>query len=234
MRMRTQLLLAAGMFGLAMGPAGADAQVRFPVPANSLSLEETGTLAGIQGNYIKFHDSNQDVWLLQVVPQTTISIEGEADADYLRRGLTVVLTAQVNEDRTLAEPIKEIEVISGKGRPSLGLFPPDEDDANAKPVRKPEAGKYRIRGKLASFKKGELLIVAGRWKITGTAGEELKVKLTLNDARMAQFGDEMTVKAWYLDFAKAAPNRLGRARAEAITIKLTNPPLASGRRSRSN
>ncbi len=234
MWMRTQRLLAAGVFGLALGPAAAQAQGQFQVPPNSLSLEETGTLGGMQGNYIKFHDKNKDIWLLQVVPQTTVSIEGEAGADYLRRGLTIELTGQISEDSTLAESIKTIVVISSKGRLAMGLFSPDADDAKAKPVRNPEAGKYRIRGRVVSLKNGELLIAAGRLKISGKIDDDLKVKLTVNDARLAQFGDEMKVKAWYLDFAKAAPNRLGRARAEEISIKLSNPPSRNGKRSRSN
>ena len=192
MRMRTQLLLAAGVFGLALGPAAAQAQ--FQVPANSLILEDTGTLEGLQGNVVKFRDSKKDPWLLQVVRQTKLSIEGEADADYLRPGMTVELTGTVNEDGTLSEPIKEIEVLSGKGRPSLGLFSPDKGK-NAKPVRNPKAGKYRIRGKLVSYKDGALLIAVGRLKISGKTGDELKVKLTLGDPRSAKFGDTVKVKA---------------------------------------
>jgi len=230
MRMRTQLLLAAGVFGLALGRAGAHAQEQFQVPPNSLALEDTGTLEGMQGNFVKFRDSKKDPWLLQVLPQTTVSVEGEADADYLRRGMTIELTGTVNEDSTLAEPVGEIEVLSSKGRPSLGFFSTD-DDKNTRPVRNPEAGKYRIRGKLASYKDGELLVAVGRLKITGKIGEEVKVKLTLDDARSAKFGDTVKVKAWYYDQTKPNPalNLPGKALAETLSITLSEPPVAKRR-----
>ncbi len=230
MRMRTRLLLAAGVFGLALGPAGAQAQGQFQVPPNSLSLEDTGTLEGMQGNIVNFRDSKKDPWRLHVVRQTTLSIEGEADADYLRPGMTVELTGTVNEDGTLSEPIKEIEVLSVKGRPSLGLFSPDKGK-NAKPVRNPEAGKYRIRGKLTSYKDGALLIAIGRLKITGKTGDELKVKLTLDDVRSAKFGDIVKVKAWYYDQNKPNPtfNRPGNALAEQVSITLSEPPAVKRR-----
>lgn len=234
MRMRAQLLLAAGVLGLAMVPAGARAQDEFQAPANSLALEDTGTLDRMQGNFVWFRDSKNEPWRLQVVPQTTVSIEGEADADYLRPGLTVALTGEVNENSTLVEPIKEIEVIIGKGRPSLGLFSP-EVDGDAKPLRNPEAGKYRIRGRIASIKQGELLIVAGRLKINGKTSEKLKVKLTLDDASAAQFGDTMKVKAWYYDQGKPKPtlNLPGQALAEEVNITLSKPP-STGKRPRAS
>lgn len=231
MRIPTPLLLAAGLFGASLGAAGTCAQDdAFPVPANTLALEDTGTLGGIQRNIVKFVDSNQDIWLLEIVPQTTVSIEGEADVEYLRPGLTVELEGEVKTDSSLAEPIKEIGVLNSKVRVVMGLFPPG-DDADAKPVRNPEAGKYRIRGRIIRAKDGELLIAAGRLKITAKTNEETEVKLADADPSMAQLGDEMTVKAWYPEFARAAPNQLGKARAEAISIKLANPS-ADAKRSR--
>jgi hypothetical protein len=223
MRMRTQLLLAAAMLGLGLGASGATAQEKFPTPPNSLALEDTGTLEAMQGNVVKFRDSKNEAWLLTVVGQTTMSIEGEADENYLRPGLTIELTGEVNDKNELAEPIKELSVVEGKGRPSLGLFSPESGD-DTKPVRNPTAGKYRIRGRVTGFKDSELAIAAGRWKIAAKVDPELKVKLTLDDPRAAKFGDSMTVKAWYYDQGKPTLNFPGKALAEEIKITLTNPP----------
>jgi hypothetical protein len=230
MRMQIQMLLAAATFTLAFGP-GASAQDNFPTPPNSLALEDTGTLEAMQGNVVKFRDSKNEAWLLTVVGQTTMQIEGQADENYLRPGLTIELTGEVNEKNELSEPIKELSVVEGKGRPSLGLFPPEGDDT--KPVRNPEAGKYKIRGRVATFKDDELMLAAGRWKIAGKTDAELKVKLSLDDPRSAKFGDSMTVKAWYYDNQKPNPTfgRPGHAVAEEIKITLTNPP-ATLKRSR--
>jgi hypothetical protein len=228
---RTHYVLAAAAALLAIGADEARAQ--FQAPANSLALEGEGTLEGMQGNLIKFRDAKNDPWLLVVVPQTAIVIEGQADVDYLRPGMTVEFSGEIDKDNALAEPIAEIVVFGGRSKQLLGLFSPDDDPQEAKPLRNPEAGKYRIRGKLASVKEGEVLIVAGRSKIKGTLADDGKVKLSLDDASSAQFGDTMSIKAWYDDLGKpnATLNRPGKALAEAVTITLSQPPN-SGKSSR--
>lgn len=232
MLLRTHIMLVAGTVGLAMFAAGAQAQATFQPLPNSLSLDDTGTLEGIQGNFIKFRSSKEEPWLLQVVPQTTLTIEGEADADYLRPGLTVELTGEFDKDSALTEPIKEIVVLGGRGKPTLGLFSAEDETSDAKPVRNPEPGKYRIRGKIAIVKDGETMIVSGRAKLTGKLDDEVKVKLNLDDAQLAQFGDTMKVKAWYYDQTKPFANRPGTALAEEIKISLSEPPTTGKQRPR--
>jgi hypothetical protein len=235
MKTRTQTVLAAAAAGLAAWAAGAHARAQFQAPPNSLSLEGEGTLDGFQGQIIKFRDAKNEAWLLVVVPQTAMTIDGQADGDYLRPGMTVELTGEFDKKYALTGPIAEISVIGGKGKPMLGLFSPDDDPQDAKPLRNPEAGKYRIRGKLASVKQGELLVVAGRTKITGTLADDAKVKLNLDDFSTAQFGDAMKIKAWYTDVDKpnATFNRPGKALAEAVTITLSQPP-STGKRPRAS
>ncbi len=229
----TPQLLAGTLAGLAIGLAGEDVQAQFQPPANSLALDEEGTLEGMQGNLLKFRDSKQEVWLVQVGPQSSVSIVGEADITYLRPGLTVELTGKVDDEATIAEPIAEIEVVNSKGRQPMGLFAPDETAEDAKPVRNPTPGDYRVRGRITSVKDGALEIAAGRLKISAQAAEDLKVILAVDDPRLAQFGDKTKVKAWYIDGGKPNPlvNRPGQAMAEEVNITLTNPP-PTGKRGR--
>ena len=71
------------------------------------------------------------------------------------------------------------------------------------------AGTYLVKGKLATFRDDELLVIAGRHKITGgRERDELKVNLNLDDTSLAQPGDEVKVKAWYYDTGR--PNRESR------------------------
>ena len=229
----TPRLLAGALFGLATGLAGEGAQAQFQPPANSLALNEEGTLEGMQGNILKFRDSKQEVWLLQVGPQSTVSIAGEADVSYLRPGLTVELTGKIDDEATIADPIAEIEVVNSKGRQPMGLFAPDETAEDAKPVRNPTPGEYRVRGRITSVKDGALEIAAGRLKIAAKAAEDMKVILAVDDPRLAQFGDKTKIKAWYIDGGKPNPtlNLPGKAVAEEVDITLTNPP-PTGKRGR--
>jgi hypothetical protein len=236
MRVRTPAITTAAVAALAVWATSAAAQNDdYQVPPNALTLDDTGTLDEIRGNYVKFRDSKENVWVLAVQPgQTAISIEGTADASFLRPGLVVELTGTVNDKLAIEEPIEDIEVISSKGRLSSGLFSPDEDDENAKPLKKPEVGKYRIRGRLATVgKEGQLMVVAGRFKITGTLGDEPKVKLTFdgNDTSRTRFGDTLKVNAWYVDAWKPNPAlmRFGKAVAKEVKITLSDPTAGKGR-----
>ncbi len=226
-------LLAGALLGLATGLPGQVAEAQFQPPVNSLALSEEGTLEGMQGNFLKFRDSKQEVWLLQVGPQATVSIIGEADIAYLRPGLTVELTGKIDEDAAIADPIGEIQVVNSKGRQPTGLFAPDEDAEDAKPVRNPTPGEYRVRGRITSIKDGAMEIAAGRLKISAVAAEDMKVILDIDDPRLAQFGDKTTVKAWYYDGGKPNPllNSPGKAVVEEVNITLSNPPV-SGKRGR--
>ncbi len=233
MLLRTQGFLGTSLAGLVvcLAPAEVYGQVEFQPPQNSLALDDKGTLEAMQGNLVKFRDSNNDVWYLQVDARTTVSIVGEADFEYLRPGLTVELNGKINAEGTLDEPVKELTALNTKGRSPTGLFPPDDASPEARPIRNPKPGEYRIRGKVVSAKDGDLVIAAGRLKIAAKAADDLKVKLALDDPSLAQFGDEMKIKAWYYDLGKpnATLNRPGKALAEELTITLSKPP-ANGKR----
>lgn len=227
---QTQALLSGALVGLVLSLAGDDARAQFQPPANSLMVEEEGKLVGYQGGVLAFRDSKQELWLLQVNPQTKVSIVGEADLAYLKPGMTVELTAKIDEEAAIADPIAEIEVINAKGRLTMGLFnPADGDDAKA--VRNPTPGEYRVRGKITGVKDGEIDIAAGRLKISGKAADDLKVILAVDDASLAKADDAMKVKIWHLDNGKPNPTlqQPGRALAEEVSITLANPPVANKR-----
>jgi len=229
----TPTLIAGTLIGLVAGLASEPSRAQFQAPANSLALEEDGTLEAMQGNQLKFRDSNQEVWLITVNGQTKVSIEGVADLSYLRPGMTVEFKGKVEADATLAEPLTEIEVVNSKGRQPIGLFSPDDDPETAKPVRNPAPGEYRVRGRVTRVKDGELDIAAGRLKLLAKAADDLKVKLSVDDPRLAQFGDQMKLKAWYYENQKPIPtfNRAGVALAEEVSITLQNLP-DTGKRGR--
>jgi hypothetical protein len=227
--MITRTLIMLSVAGPLLGTSVAQAQVQFQVPPQSLALEAKGTLEAMQGNLVKFKETDSEqVWLLKVDPRTQVSIEGEADVDYLRTGMTVELVGDVNEQSKLAEPIEELRVLETKGRPAMGLFNTEDDPQDAKPLRSPDPGTYRIRGRIKSVKDREIEISAGRFTVSGTAGEEFKAKLSIDNPRLAKPGDTMQVKAWYYDVARPNPvaQRPGQALAESLSITLSQTPEA--------
>jgi hypothetical protein len=224
-----------GMIALAACALGSLSQAQeFVAPPNSLSFEDKGTLEGYQQGYMKIRDSKSELWLLKIVPETAITVVGEAEIDYLRPGLSIEFSGQLDKKLALAKPIEEIEIINPKGKPALGLFAEGDDGADSKPARNPGPGPYRVRAKLANYKDGELTVAIGSRRITGSLADEVKISFTSNDPSVAAVGDAVEVKAWYYDNGKplAALNRAGTAWAEEITITLAKPLAPTGRKAR--
>jgi hypothetical protein len=240
--MRTTSIFMTGCIALVLGAicapargqadgAGAD---EFEVPLNSLAYEDSGTLEMVQPDGIRIQDSKNETWLLTVVPQTKICVAGEAEVDCLRPGVFVKFTGELDKKGNLKAPIEAFEMFTAEGKANLGLFAAGDEDASAKPLRNPGAGSYLIRGKLASFRDGSFTVVAGRTKLSGKVADDVKVTVTLDDLSVAQSGDKVEVKAWYYDQRKpnTAFNRPGLGKAQEITVTLSKPLEATGKKSR--
>ena len=232
--MRVDATFSATLLAIAVWTAGGTACAQFVALQNSLSFEDKGTLEAIQGDAMQIRDSKSEPWLISIGHDTTVTVEGDAERDCLRPGLFVQFTGKVKKNGHLEEPLSEIEITSAQGKASLGIFPPD-DTEGLKPVRALVAGSYLVKGKVATFRDDELLVIAGRHKITGSvSADELKVKLNLDDTSLAQPGDEVKVKAWYYDTSRPNLNlaRRGNAVAETVTITLAKPLKATGKKVR--
>ncbi len=217
-------------------PARAQVETtEFEVPAGSLVYEDTGTLEAVQPDVIRMRDSKNEPWLMNIDPHTQVAVEGEAEVSYLRPGVFVQFTGALNKKGLLTAPVKEIEIFSAEGRSTLGLFAAGDSGSAARPVRNPGAGTYVIKGKVASFKGDELVVIAGRTKISAKLDESLEtIKVNLDDPSIAQTGDAVKVKAWYYDRGKPNPlfSRPGTAKAQEITITLAKPLAGTMRRAR--
>ncbi len=223
---------ALAVCAAATGLPGQESQ--FVAPANALSLEDSGSLEAYRTGYMQVRDSKQELWLIKILPQTKVTVEGEAEAEYLRPGLSIEFDGELTRKAEVAEPISEIKLLDGKGKPVLGLFPAGETGDNVRPVRKPEPGDYCIKGKLASYKDGQLTVAIGGRRITGELSDEVSIKFSSDDPAVASAGDTVKLKAWYFANTKpiAAQNIPGKAVAEEITITLAKPLEPTGRRSR--
>jgi hypothetical protein len=234
--MNVETLLKAAACGLAIWTTSAAARAQFTAPQNSLSFEDTGTLEAIQGDVMQIRDSKSEPWLLSIVNDTKVTVEGDAEKECLRPGVFVKFTAELDKKGAIREPIKEIELTSALGKASVGVFPEDDTDG-LRPVRTLSAGKYLFKGKIASLKEDDLMVLAGRHKIYAKlSDEDLSVKLNVDDFSFAQpeAGDAVKVKAWYYDIGRPNLNlaRPGKAMAEEVTITLAKPLAAGGKKPR--
>jgi hypothetical protein len=236
-----------GVFGLGLllpgwlASAWAQAPTKFQAPPQSVAFEDAECkLADVQGDAVQIRDSRSEAWWLKVGDGTKVTVKGEAEEECLKSGVYVQLNAEIDKKGTLSEPVSKIEIVSFQSKPTLGLFHipktavADGEDEEAKPVKNAGPGEYRIRGKLALFRDGEIVILAGNRKLTGDVAEELHVTVNVDDLSVAQAGDEVEVKAWYYDPDKPVPvaNRPGKAWAEEINVKLAKKLAPVGKKPR--
>jgi hypothetical protein len=206
----------------------------FVVPQGALAYEDTGTLEAATPTAIRIHDSKNEVWMLTLDPHTRITVEGEAQPDCLGPGTFVRFKAEFDKRGQIKEPVSEMEIFSAQGKGALGVFTAGDNPTPLKPGRNPTAGSYEVRGKLVMFNGSDFSVMAGRSKLGGTVGDDLKVTLSLDDPSIAQNGDTVKVKAWYYDRFKPQPlfNRPGEAKAEELTITLAKPLVGTGKKPR--
>jgi hypothetical protein len=195
---------------------------RGPNQAEPKSWEGEGTVEAVQGGAVKLTSSRQELWIAKTVPgQSKVLVEGTAEPDFLRPGLSVKLSGTIDKKGTLDGEIAALEIFSPHGKGDIGLFLSGED----KPARNPGPGTYDIRGKVASFKEGLLTVTAGGKRITGKLADAAEIKVNLDQLSFAQQGDAIRVKLWFAEGAGPNPQqqRPGDAVAEEITITLAKP-----------
>jgi hypothetical protein len=222
--LRTGLPLAILLL-LAFDCVSGHAQQQPPQPK---TLEETGTIESVaQGGFI-MKTAKSETWNIQLKPGAKVLVDGNAETNYLRPGLNIRLTGEIDKKGALQAEVTELEIFTPQGKTGNGFFADGAPDA--KPVRNAAAGSYEIRGKVASFKDNELTMKAGGKTISGKVASDAKVKVSLEDISVAQNGDAVKVKASYLDAYKAdGTTRQGAAAADDVSVTLAKP-LASKRK----
>lgn len=221
-----------GLLSVLVWSFGLPALAQFEAPENSLNFEDSGTIEAIEGPLIKIRDSKNDLWVLSLGDETTVSVEGTAEREVLRPTLYVQLSGEIDRKGALKEPLEEIEIIPTQDKSSVGLFEEDDVDG-AKAVKQLVAGTYRIKGRLAIYKDGQFMVMAGKHKITGKINpDELEVKLKVEDLSLAQRGDEVKVKAWYYDNSRPFGGNPGKALAQEVVVTMAKPLEHTGKKSR--
>jgi|GEM_PF-2153656 len=191
-------------------------------------LSESGRIEAVGPGMLKMKTDNA-VWVVSIGRgQSKVQVEGTAEPDYLRAGLPVKFVGEIADAKgALKGEIAELEIFSPQGKTAIGLFNKG-GDAGAKPVKTFGPGEYEIRGKVASFKDGELVVSVGPKKVSGKVASGLVIKVNVDDIAYAQAGDAVDVKGVYYEHGKPDPNlqKPGEAIGQEVSVKLAKP-LAS-------
>jgi hypothetical protein len=194
------------------------------VPPDAEVLEEEGTVVGVgpTGLQILAKETNTP-WVLQVTRQSEVKITGTAEPSFLRPGLPVRFTAEVDEKGKLQQDLAELEIVTASGKGAVGVFEVGADE-NARPVGKLTAGTYDIRGKVGSLKNGEITVQAGK-KIVGQLTDDAKITVNVQDLSFVMPDSDVSVQGFY--FKRMAPDantqRPGQAMDKMVHVTLTKP-----------
>lgn len=194
------------------------------LPQGAEMYENEGTVMGIVPGGIQMLTERDSAWLIQVVPrQSQVKVTGTAEPGFLRSGLFIKFSGEIDAKGVLQGEIKEMEIVTPAGKNSMGVFASGSDDT-AKPISKLEPGTYDIRGKVGLYKDGELTVVAGK-KITGKVAADAKIAVNVQDYSFAQKDDTIKVKGFYYARMRPSPQegRPGQAMGKEIEITLAKP-----------
>lgn len=219
----TRVLL--GSIGLLLGASSLPAQ---PIPQgqgppNAQAFEAEGRIMGLAPGGIQMVTERNIPWVVQIIPRrTVVKITGTAEPGFLRPGICVRFSGAVNDKGVLSEELSELEIYTPEGRNSMGTFPSGADE-NAKPIGKLSEGTYDFRGKVVTYRDGELTVVAGK-KITGKVATDAKVNVNVSDLRFTQPDDTIKVIGWERTPPQAP--QPGTAVGTEVTIELAKPLAA--------
>ena len=206
---------------LAASLAASSAAVIAQVPGVH-SLEASGTLEAVRGNVLEVKTPMLEIWHVQIDPQAKVQVNGTAELDYLRPGLAVRFSGEIDKKGNLQGEVKDLEIFTPR-KGDLGLFETGAAE-DAKPVRNAGAGSYQIRGKISKLKDGEITVTAGK-KVTGKLASDAKVTVNVSEVTYAQPGDGVKVQGQYNDPNRPNAERRipGRAIASEVSITLAKP-----------
>ncbi len=193
------------------------------LPPDASFFEEDGTVLGVMPNLVQVITPTAGTWWVQVVPgKTQIKITGMAEPTFLHGGIFVKFSGEIDAKGMMLSEVKEMEIFTPTGKNSSGVFSSGADE-KAKPINKFEAGTYDIRGRVASYKDGQIQVVAGK-KITGKVAGDAKIAINVQDISFVQKDDIVKARGYtYKQFAPdISTNRQGKAMGTEIEITLVN------------
>ena len=196
-------------------------------PPTGEALNEKGYLEEVHGDTFTAKLGTDD-WVINLSPDATVTVTGTAEPEYLHGGVFVKFSGDLDKKgTTVQKEVEQIEVFTPTGKGGVGVF--DGSGAEAKAVTKPAEGTvYELRGRVTTFKPGELTLMVGTKKMTAKTSLTLVVNVNSTDLSLAQSGDAVRVTGWYSPQQKPNATNMTPGYAEAGTVMVTlAKPLAA-------
>jgi hypothetical protein len=200
-----------------------------------------GTVEAIGRGVIQILTDSNQPWMVWVAPEAKIHVVGTAEADFVRPGMFIRFTTEVDK-RTkgrITEKVEELTIFTPFRGPSdaVGLWPegtgpadgkegatesddpfggvPDDQAAGGRP---PMSQLYTIAGQITGNRRGRMTVDTGRGVFRFELADEPKIAVDIVDYIYAKKGDKVSIPR-----GKKYIGQIGRAMAEELKIKLSEP-----------
>lgn len=209
---------------LGWGAERAAAQNRPPMPPDLSQYREvtmTGKFVGLvpgQAVVLNIKDSTEHpYWVLVQPPTSKLGITGTALPEFLKAGLLVSFTADVDDKGVVDQPVKELQIVSPSETTTPGLFREDRDNK--------ESTRFYVRATIRTNKEGVLTMSAGGKQVQATLASDAKIKVESTDPKIAQEGDEIKLTGRMVEEFRSEGNQIkpGKIFGEKIDIVLAQP-----------
>ncbi len=211
------VLVPLMLVAMVLAVRSSDAQYRRPQPKPE-KVEASGAIDAVQGNVVRLSTATGQTWFFQFTPKTKVTVTGTAVPEYLRPGLFVEFSADLDRKGTASAPVAELALFTPSPQRLPGLFPvsgiPEAEDAGKR--RDPDATTaYRVLGRITSVKDGKLMVNTGRGVVRFELAESPNITVEVADPSVASKGDSITIKGKSV--------REGFGQADEATIEMAQP-----------
>jgi hypothetical protein len=167
-------------------------------------------------------NANGMSWKVKPDKNCKIEVTGTADPDFLKPGLWVKFTGDINKGKVSA-PVNELEIVDQRtamvNEKEKSRSAQTSTDAGAKKGKGAATGTAAnsgpILGKITAYKSNELTLETGSGTVKADLGPNPSIKVNVSDFSWAQPGDTVDVKGWYM--------QPGAAMAQDIKVTIKDP-----------
>ena len=235
------LLVACVVTGL-LSPAdaqgirrGRDVRTRKGVKPKLVPFVAEGTVRAVMPGRVQMLTDSTQNWVILLDPKTVIHVTGTAEIDFLRVGMFIRFTAEVDKRGLVKEKLKRLTIFTPSQQDPPGIWPEGKGPADDKPAegeprfgrgigggqaagKAPTSEVYTIAGRITGFRKGRLTVNTGRASVQVELAESAKIDVDFADYTVAKPGDRISVTR-----GKMFPGRIGLGQAVEMSIKLSKP-----------
>ncbi len=201
--------------------------------AELTNIRSKGKIEAIRPGFLKV-TAGGGAWVLKVQAKPeNIALEGTADKDWLQPGMLVRFVASLNDKGIAQTPVEELSVFTPRPGYGVGVLRENRIDEHVGlgGDTQPTGPTYLVAGKLARIKDGQIMVAAGRDRVTASLADEVKITVDmLGDYRLARPGDEIEFRGRVLQPGQAIIGKMKIVAANPFEAPQLQPQKKATRR----